>query len=251
MQSFIESRYPPDVYSYAQLKELVLDGCKIKSLNPVDAKFLQTFSNLTSLSCCCVGLTTLSGFPCFPTVTKLELQDNLLTTSPQAALDRLPSIFPAVRVLRLGGNKIKSAEELINCLKPLAFLEVLDIEQNPFVRNQRDASSRSLFFSNLPQLKSLDNKDALGVECNDAENEEDDEDDEDDDVSSDEDTEVLKSFYEKSYEDEDDDEEDFNPTGIEEDDEDIEEEEEENESAASSTRRSELPDDQNTKRRKL
>lgn len=75
--------------------------------------------NRLTLTYCCVlfaGLTSLSGFPSFPLLKKLELQDNFLTSGSNSGLDQLALIAPNVRVLRLGGNKIKSEEELIQYL---------------------------------------------------------------------------------------------------------------------------------------
>lgn len=56
MQAFVKNRYPPEQYEYSKLKELVLDGYKLKSLNSEDSEFLSQFQNLVSLSCCCVGM---------------------------------------------------------------------------------------------------------------------------------------------------------------------------------------------------
>lgn len=55
MQAFIQSRYAPDSYSYPTLEELVLDGCKLKSISSDDFQFLSTFQNLVSLSVTCTG----------------------------------------------------------------------------------------------------------------------------------------------------------------------------------------------------
>lgn len=226
MQAFIQSRYAPDSYSYPTLEELVLDGCKLKSISSDDFQFLSTFQNLVSLSVTCTGLTSLSGFPSFPLLKKLELQDNFLTSGSNSGLDQLALIAPNVRVLRLGGNKIKSEEELIQYLKPLKSLEVLDVDKNLFVTDKPHTDWRPYFFAELPQLKSVDGCDVSGRVVED-DDDDDDEDEYSEEEEDEEDANTLKAFYEKDFGNEEDDEDhdDFNPINVEQEDEDFDENE--------------------------
>lgn len=115
MQAATESRYSPDSYSYEGLKELVLDGCKIKHVTEEEGRFLSTFRNLTVLSCSRTGLTSIQNLPSLPALKKLELSDNALTTST-AHLEVLGTATPNLRVLRLAGNRLESVDQLIKDL---------------------------------------------------------------------------------------------------------------------------------------
>lgn len=246
MQAAIESRYSPDSYCYAELKELVLDGCKIKQFTEEDASFLSTFQNLTVLSCSRTGLTSVQHLPSLPSLTKLELLDNALATAT-AHLDVLATATPNLRVLRLGGNRLDSVEQLIKDLTPLKFLEALDVEMNVFNSGKAKEEAPALaatLFAALPQLKVLDGHDAAGNELNDddedddEEEEEEEENDEDDEDVDEEDARAdLKAFYEKDFtaEDDEDDEDDyFNPLDQEEDEEEDDDDDEDDD----------LPDDE-------
>jgi acidic leucine-rich nuclear phosphoprotein 32 family member B len=115
MQAAIEARYPAANYSYDELEELVLDGCKIKKISKEDGVFLSQFKTLTSLSCSRTGLVSIENFPVLPTLTVLILLDNSLSTT-QSHLDTLSTCTPNLRVLQLAGNRLNDIHLFIQYL---------------------------------------------------------------------------------------------------------------------------------------
>lgn len=238
---------------YSEVKELVLDGVKLRELTQQDSEFLGRFSGLQYLSLNATGLQRLDNFPLLENLKVLEIQDNHIS----GGLDILQN-YKNLRCLLLGGNKIKDFSELI-VLKELPKLETLSLLLNP-IAEKNSESYRSIVFETLPNLQILDEMNKEGkevedygyddeeVEIIDDDTEGGDEeetsvhaashglpDDDDDDDFEDEDDEEdvgqvdLKQFYENDLED-DDDEDDFEPGDAEfEGADDLEDEEEEEE----------------------
>lgn len=91
-----------------ELTELILDGRSIRSITAQDAEALKKFCNLTKLTLNQTGLASLANLPCMTSVRTLEATDNHITTG----LDLLVKAFPNLRKLQLGGNHIKTFEDL-------------------------------------------------------------------------------------------------------------------------------------------
>ncbi|KAJ1614595.1 U2 snRNP-specific A protein [Cryptosporidium canis] len=238
---------------YSEVKELVLDGVKLRELTQQDSEFLGRFTGLQYLSLNATGLQRLDNFPLLDHLKVLEVQDNHIS----GGLDVLQN-YKNLRCLLLGGNKIRDFSELA-VLKELPKLETLSLLLNP-IAEKNSESYRSIVFDTLPNLQILDemNKEGKEVEgyCYDEEEvevidddteggeeeesrlhatssgfpeDDDDEDDFDDEDDDDVGRVDLKQFYENEIEDDDDDfepgEAEFN--GVEDFEEEEEEEEEE------------------------
>eukprot|EP01069_Polyplicarium_translucidae_P010554 Polyplicarium_translucidae@DN3384_c2_g1_i12.p3 len=131
MQAAIASRCTePDKQ---RVKELVLDGCRIQALTAEDAEVLKEFKSLEMLGLNAVGLTSLANLPAIPTLSSLELQDNLLDDTAEygvlGEMSRLQSVL-------LGGNRITTLDAL-RPLQSLERLEELDLILNPLCDNIR------------------------------------------------------------------------------------------------------------------
>ncbi|KAF8820905.1 putative lanp [Cardiosporidium cionae] len=191
------------------IEELILDGRKIREITPKDAQLLQTFKNLSKLTCNRTSLLSIGGFLTMSSIKFLELTDNHL----HEGLESLAAAFPNLKRLELGGNYFKTLAD-IKPLHVLSDLEWLGLEMNPIAETP---NYRESVFECLPKLQILDRIDRQGVEFDDEYYDEDmDDEDAEGDIT-------LKNFYEKDYEDKDDDEDDgdFEP-GEDEDDEVIE-----------------------------
>ncbi|KAL3129794.1 U2 snRNP-specific A protein [Cryptosporidium hominis] len=257
---------------YSEVKELVLDGVKLRELTQQDSEFLGRFSELQYLSLNATGLQRLDNFPLLENLKVLEIQDNHIS----GGLDILQN-YKNLRCLLLGGNKIKDFSELI-VLKELPKLETLSLLLNP-IAEKNSESYRSIVFETLPNLQILDEMNKEGkevedygyddeeVEIIDDDTEGGDEeetsvhadshglpdDDDDDDFDDDEDAGQvdLKQFYENDLED-DDDEDEFEPGDVdideaedfeEEEEEEDDEEDEEDEIQASSSKKQRIEQD--------
>ncbi|EAK88486.1 U2 snrnp-specific A' protein [Cryptosporidium parvum Iowa II] len=258
---------------YSEVKELVLDGVKLRELTQQDSEFLGRFSELQYLSLNATGLQRLDNFPLLENLKVLEIQDNHIS----GGLDILQN-YKNLRCLLLGGNKIKDFSELI-VLKELPKLETLSLLLNP-IAEKNSESYRSIVFETLPNLQILDEMNKEGkevedygyddeeVEIIDDDTEGGDEeetsvhadshglpdDDDDDDFDDDDDEDAgqvdLKQFYENDLED-DDDEDEFEPGDVdideaedfEEEEEEDDEEDEEDEIQASSSKKQRIEQD--------
>ncbi|XP_022224094.1 acidic leucine-rich nuclear phosphoprotein 32 family member A isoform X2 [Drosophila obscura] len=134
-----------------QITELNLDNCRSTSI----VGFTDEYTALESLSLINVGLTTLKGFPKLPSLKKLELSDNRISSG----LNYLTT-SPKLQYLNLSGNKIKDLETL-KPLQEFKSLVVLDLFNND--ATQVD-NYREKIFKMLPSLNFLD-----GFDCNDEE----------------------------------------------------------------------------------
>ncbi|KAK6590290.1 U2 snrnp-specific A [Cryptosporidium xiaoi] len=214
---------------YSEVKELVLDGVKLRELSQEDSEFLGRFSNLQHLSLNATGLQKLDNFPQLENLRVLELQDNHISGGLDVLLN-----YKNLRCLLLGGNKIRDFTELC-LLKELPNLETLSILLNPIAENNPD-SYRSIVFETIPNLVVLDEMDKDGKEVEDYGYDEDEvevldddtiggeeietghsdaqeiSDDNDDEEDEDDDGVDLKEFYENDFDEEDDEDEvDFEP----------------------------------------
>ncbi|KAH8741180.1 hypothetical protein FG386_000087 [Cryptosporidium ryanae] len=215
---------------YSEVKELVLDGVRLRELTQEDSEFLSRFSNLQHLSLNATGLQKLDNFPPLENLKVLEIQDNHISGGLGVLLN-----YRNLRCLLLGGNKIRDFNEL-SLLKELPNLETLSILLNPIAENNPD-SYRSIVFETIPNLIVLDEMDKDGKEVEDygydedevldddtigGENEtghsdaheisDDNEEVEDEDEEEEEDGVDLKEFYENDLDEEDDEDEvDFEP----------------------------------------
>ncbi|OEH75221.1 inhibitor-1 of protein phosphatase type [Cyclospora cayetanensis] len=200
---------------YQELTELILDGRSIRGITPEDAAALKKFHNLTKLTLNQTGLASLANLPCMSSVRTLEATDNHISS----CLKLLVDAFPNLRKLQLGGNHIKTFEDL-EPLARLSQLEQLGLDLNPVASL---ANYREKVFSIVPSLVVLDSRDRQGEEREAADSDsEEEEDDEGEEVDT-----TLKDFYEAEMPEQDaEDAEDFEPPCDAEDDEDIDEEDE-------------------------
>ncbi|XP_026190427.1 acidic leucine-rich nuclear phosphoprotein 32-related protein [Cyclospora cayetanensis] len=222
---------------YQELTELILDGRSIRGITPEDAAALKKFHNLTKLTLNQTGLASLANLPCMSSVRTLEATDNHISS----CLKLLVDAFPNLRKLQLGGNHIKTFEDLeplvgsiagspksshrfpafsSNLQARLSQLEQLGLDLNPVASL---ANYREKVFSIVPSLVVLDSRDRQGEEREAADSDsEEEEDDEGEEVDT-----TLKDFYEAEMPEQDaEDAEDFEPPCDAEDDEDIDEEDE-------------------------
>lgn len=227
-----------------QVTELILDNCRSTSI----VGLTDDFTALETLSLINVGLTTLKGFPTLPSLKKLELSDNRISSG----LSHLATSTKLTH-LNLSGNKIKDLEEL-KALEKFQSLLVLDLFNNEATSID---SYREKIFALIPSLKYLDGFDVDEVEAlsdgeedddlngNDSDGEDvsddgvegageedDDEDDDDDDEDDEEDDEVsLAEVYNDNL-DELEDHSDYVEEGEEEEDDDEDDDEESDEDDA-------------------
>ncbi|KAF8820414.1 putative lanp [Cardiosporidium cionae] len=141
------------------IEELILDGRKIREITPKDAQLLQTFKNLSKLTCNRTSLVSIVGFLPMDTVKFLELTDNHL----HEGLESLATAFPNLKRLELGGNYFKTLAD-IKPLHVLPDLEWLGLEMNPIAETP---NYRASVFECLPKLQILDRIDRNGVEFDD------------------------------------------------------------------------------------
>ncbi|CDJ39157.1 inhibitor-1 of protein phosphatase type 2A, putative, partial [Eimeria tenella] len=154
---------------HQELTELILDGRSIRSISREDAAALGKFSNLTKLTLNQTGLASLEHLPRMPGVRTLEATDNHLAKD----LHFLVEAFPNLRKLQLGGNHLKTFEDL-QPLARLTQLEQLGLDLNPVAALP---DYREKLFLLLPSLQVLDSRDRLGEEREAPDSDEDDEED--------------------------------------------------------------------------
>ncbi|ORM39776.1 Acidic leucine-rich nuclear phosphoprotein 32-related protein [Babesia sp. Xinjiang] len=204
---------------YTHVRELILDGTPIKTLNPSDADLLSKCKNLVKLSLNGTGLNSLTNFPELRSLKVLEMTDNHL--SDTVIFSMIPTLFPNLSMLHLGGNHLKSLDE-IHLLSSMKHLVALGLAMNPLAAAD---DYRDRVFAALPKLQSLDQVDHEGVERHvdsDAEYYDEEDDDEEDDV--------LKKFYEANYNSDDDQNDDeFVPDDAQEEEEDVYEDDDDEE----------------------
>jgi len=126
-----------------QIKELNLDNCRSTAIEGLT----DEFTALEKLSLINVGLTSLKSFPKLPSLKKLELSDNRISSGLSHLLTS-----PKLTILNLSGNKIKDFDEL----KPLSSmekLEILDLFNNEVTSAE---NYRNNVFRLIPSLKFLD-----------------------------------------------------------------------------------------------
>ncbi|GFE53795.1 acidic leucine-rich nuclear phospho 32, putative [Babesia ovis] len=203
---------------YTHVRELILDGTPIKTMTPEDADMLSRCKNLVKLSLNGTGLTSMTNFPEMRSLKVLEMTDNYL--SDTVIFSIIPTLFPNLSMLHLGGNHLKSLDD-IHLLSNMKHLVALGLAMNPLAESE---NYRERVFAALPKLQSLDQVDHSGVERHvdsDAEYYEEDEGEEDD---------VLKKFYEANYNSDDDQNDDeFVPDDAPDDEEDFYEEDDDEE----------------------
>ena len=99
---------------HQELTELILDGRSIRSISAEDAAALQKFSGLTKLTLNQTGLASLNNLPCMQGLRTLEATDNHISSG----LQHIADAFPNLRKLQLGGNHIKTLEDLQPLVSP-------------------------------------------------------------------------------------------------------------------------------------
>ncbi|XP_055631491.1 acidic leucine-rich nuclear phosphoprotein 32 family member A [Toxorhynchites rutilus septentrionalis] len=144
----LEKRGLPD----EQIVELILDNCRSTSIEGLT----DSFTALEVLSLINVGLVSLKSFPKLPSLRKLELSDNRISSG----LNHLTG-SPKLTHLNLSGNRIKGFEEL-KPLKELGKLEVLDLFNNEVTMTE---NYRDKIFELIPSLKYLDGFDKEDAEA--------------------------------------------------------------------------------------
>ncbi|XP_077996617.1 acidic leucine-rich nuclear phosphoprotein 32 family member A-like isoform X2 [Glandiceps talaboti] len=155
-----------------QVLDLNLDNCR--STGTIEG-LTDEFINLESLSMINVGLTSLKGFPKLPSLRKLELSDNRISTGLSPLLGS-----PKLTHLNLSGNKIKDLDTL-EPLSKFSNLKSLDLF-NCEVTNADNY--RDFVFNLVPNLKYLDGYDRNDREAVESESSGDEDDDEGEDSGS-------------------------------------------------------------------
>lgn len=130
-------------FSFLQIKELNLDNCRSTNIEGLT----DEFSALEKLSLINVGLVSLKAFPKLPSLKKLELSDNRISSGLTHLL-----CSPKLTILNLSGNKIKEFDEL-KSLASLENLEILDLFNNEVTQVE---NYREKMFQLMPSLKYLD-----------------------------------------------------------------------------------------------
>eukprot|EP00124_Ichthyophonus_hoferi_P000829 Ihof_evm15s34 gene=Ihof_evmTU15s34 len=154
----------------SKLDELTLDGVAANTITGLT----DEFTSLTTLSMNNMRLQSLEGFPSFPKLARLELNDNRLT----GGLEHLIGC-PALMSLSLMNNRLKD-RSVLEPLKALPNLRVLDIERN----DELQQDDMSFYFDLLPQLKFINGKNRLSEDI--PEEDESDDQEEEDEYESDE-----------------------------------------------------------------
>lgn len=144
----LEKRGRPD----DQITELILDNCRSTHIEGLT----DSFTALEVLSLINVGLVSLKSFPKLPSLRKLELSDNRVSSG----MSHLAG-SPKLTHLNLSGNRIKEFDEL-KPLKELKNLEVLDLFNNEVTMTE---NYRDKIFELIPSLKYLDGFDKEDAEA--------------------------------------------------------------------------------------
>lgn len=142
---------------YEQMNELILDGCSIRSISSADAALLSKFTNLAKLGLNQTGLSSLANLPVMPSVRSLEATDNHLS----CGLEKLAAAFPNLKKLQLGGNHLKTLEDV----KPLVSSASTPLHFTSLhcTRRQRNAARADALRSLQAELKQLEH---LGLDLN-------------------------------------------------------------------------------------
>lgn len=174
-----------------QIKELNLDNCRSTSIEGLT----DEFTVLEKLSLINVGLTSLKNFPKLPSLKKLELSDNRISSGLNHLLTS-----PNLTSLNLSGNKIKDFEEL-KALATLEKLEVLDLFNNDVTSTENYRNNTFRLIPSLKYLDGFDKEDNEAVSDNDEMNGNDDDDDDEDDYTDENEEEIDEDFDEESDDD--------------------------------------------------
>jgi len=188
-----------------EIKELNLDGCVASEIEGIS----DEYTSLQRLSLVDVGLTTLTGLPALPSLTKLNVAGNPIATGI-AVLTQCPNL----EMINLSGNKLKSVADLapLSALEHFSALELNNCEIAAIDNYRKEV------FAVLPKLKFLDGLDQNGeeeptvpketAENGDVVDDEDDEEEDDDEEDAEEEIGISALQGSKEL---DDDEEDYVP----------------------------------------
>jgi len=156
-KEIIEEEYGTDVDEYKKdFLSLVLEAEDIISFSEEDKKFLENFEDLLNLSIVSCKLKSLENLPKLDKLERLELYDNNISEGLKHLVQ-----YPNLKVIKLGGNKIKSLDEIAE-LKALKEIENIDFIENPVSKEKEYSSKMWEMFSSL---KVLDGLDKDGEEC--------------------------------------------------------------------------------------
>ncbi len=109
-----------------EYEHLLLDGVACPFIFESDKIFLEQFINVITFSLNSCALKNLENFPCMDKVTKLEMNDNKISTG----LEYIARSLPNLEALKLGNNNISTIKELQK-LESLSSLKNLEVVGNP------------------------------------------------------------------------------------------------------------------------
>ena len=137
---------------FAEYTNLILDDMQVEAISTEDSEFLTQFKECKCLALNSCHLNSLQNLPQIPTLQRLELNDNKVTSVKGVK-------WPTnLHTIKLANNQIKDLNELIESLKPLASLEAVDISSSP-CSSEEGTDHVKLLREALPNLKAVDGKD--------------------------------------------------------------------------------------------
>ena len=146
--SYLSKRYPTTKENIENTKEIILDYQIIREINKDIKDYIEVFSNVEKLAMSSCKLSSLKNLPCFPNLTKIELNDNYLTEKEIIKLCQ----YPMLSELYIANNRINSFEELKG-LSKMRELHLLDLSENPLCKKK---DYRETMFEIFPRLVFLD-----------------------------------------------------------------------------------------------
>lgn len=133
-----------------KVQELNIISSKVSVISTQDQLYLQTFKNLSFLSINKSFLSSLNNFPVLPSLIHLDLSHNSIKENLKPLVN-----LHSLMHLGLSYNQISDIKQ-ISCLQNMTHLVSLELFDNPIESLE---NYRSLIFTLIPSLKSLDGSD--------------------------------------------------------------------------------------------
>jgi len=189
------------------IKEITLDGHYIGSISSEIKRYLEKFIGAEKLNMSFCKLHSLENLPNLPSLTKIELNDNLLDETEFIKLQK----YPLLSEICFVNNKVKSYEPMKEMNK-MRDINLIDLTENPVCKIK---DYRKNLFEIFPKLIFLDrlgknNESYEEFEDNEDDDEEEEQEENDDDIKFLDDRPVNNEPEEEEEEEEEEDSDDNN-----------------------------------------